>query len=63
MRVMAALRVLNGMRQRDLGLLVGRSRPWVTRVERGDILPQRRERIAIALALGVQPETIFRDCA
>ena len=42
-RLIAALRVLRGMTQRQLATDVGRSQTWVSFVESGKVIPRDKE--------------------
>ncbi len=43
MNFLKAVRVLHGLKQQELAQKIGRSQPWLSRVENGELLPQRRE--------------------
>ncbi len=59
MNILKALRVLHGLRQKDLAYKVGRSRPWVSLVESGKLEPQREEAERIAKVLRIDSERLF----
>ena len=58
MNILRSIRVLYGLRQKDLAYKVGRSRPWVSLVESGKLEPQREEAEKIADVLGVDLESV-----
>ncbi len=43
MHFLKAVRILHGLKQKELARKVGRSQPWMSRVENGELLPQRKE--------------------
>jgi len=51
MHFLKAVRILHGLKQKELAQKVGRSQPWLSRVENGELLPQRREVEKIAKEL------------
>jgi len=51
MHFLKAVRILNGLKQTELAQKVGRSQPWLSRVENGELLPQRKEVEKIAKEL------------
>ncbi len=59
MNILKGLRVLHGLRQKDLAYKVGRSRPWVSLVESGKLDPQREEAEKIAKVLRIDSEKLF----
>ena len=59
MNILKGLRVLHGLRQKDLARKVGRSRPWVSLVESGKLDPQREEAEKIAEVLRIDSEKLF----
>ena len=59
MSILKAVRVLHGLRQKDLARKVGRSRPWVSLVENGKLDPQREEAEKIAKVLRIDSEKLF----
>ncbi len=59
MNILKAVRVLHGLRQKDLAYKVGRSRPWVSLVESGKLEPQREEAERIAKVLRIDSERLF----
>jgi len=58
MNILKALRVLHGLRQKDLAYKVGRSRSWMSLVESGKLEPQREEAEKIADILGMDLESV-----
>ena len=56
-----AARVLRGFRQSDLGEKVGRSQPWVSKLELGSISPTDLDVALVCRALKVRPEAVFPD--
>ena len=59
MNILKGLRVLHGLRQKDLACKVGRSRPWVSLVENGKLEPQREEAEKIAKVLRIDSDRLF----
>ena len=51
MHFLKAVRVLHGLKQQELAQRIGRSQPWLSRVENGELLPQREEVEKIAKEL------------
>ncbi len=43
MHFLKAIRILHGLKQQELAQRIGRSQPWLSRVENGELLPQRKE--------------------
>ncbi len=43
MHFLKAIRILHGLKQQELAQKVDRSQPWLSRVENGELLPQRKE--------------------
>ncbi len=59
MSFIRAVRVLEGFNQETLGKQVGKSQSWVSRVESGKLLPERREGERIAEVLRIDSERLF----
>ncbi len=59
MNALRAFRVLYGLNQEELARIVGRSQAWVSRVERGQLLPQREQAKKLAKVLKVDPAAFF----
>ena len=59
MNILKGLRVLHGLRQKDLAYKVGRSRSWMSLVESGKLEPQREEAERIAKVLRIDSERLF----
>jgi len=59
MNILKAVRVLHGLRQKDLAYKVGRSRSWLSLVENGKLEPQREEAEKIAKVLRIASEKLF----
>ncbi len=59
MNALRAFRVLYGLNQEELARIVGRSQAWVSRVERGQLLPQEEQARKIAKVLKTDPAAFF----
>ena len=59
MNALRAFRVLYGLNQEELARIVGRSQAWVSRVERGQLLPQKEQARKIAKVLKTDPAAFF----
>ncbi len=58
MHFLKAVRVLHGLKQQELAQKIGRSQPWLSRVENGELLPQREEAEKISDILGMDLESV-----
>ena len=59
MNTLKVFRILYGLKQEELGRIIGRSQPWVSLVEGGKLLPQEKEARKVAKALKLDPEAFF----
>ncbi|MDA2937034.1 helix-turn-helix transcriptional regulator [Acidobacteria bacterium AH-259-A15] len=59
MQVLKAIRVMYGMNQEELAKKVDRSQSWISRVERGTLIPQREEAEKIADVLAIDLESLI----
>lgn len=59
-REIAAYRVRRGLRQDELGALVGRSQDWISRVERGSLVLSVFEYARLSRVLDIPRDVIER---
>jgi transcriptional regulator with XRE-family HTH domain len=58
MKTLKELRWSQALKQCDLALLTGIRQPTLSEIERGYLLPTASQKLKLAAALGVQPDSL-----